>query len=120
MSKVIQRKIYLLSHDLNASKSWNEDIRLEFTPDEMIVKSVQYVNDPKQYNTDYLTSDLVHWDPICLFSDYVALPHPNMHFQMGKQIKGPYNFRALANDGATSAATGILMILLEFVQYEKH
>lgn len=115
--RIIQRKNYLVRRDLSAGVSWPQNIDIEFHVHEMIVKSVLYIQDALQQNTDYLTSNLVNYDPMSFISDSVVQHNPNTVFKLDRQVRGPFQFEVRKEDNAPSDGTGSLLVILEFLQY---
>lgn len=120
MKRVVQRKNYLLARNFFADPvAWDQDIDIDFHVDDMIVKCILYVEDKTQTATDYLTSNLVNYDPMCFISDSVVQHDPNLVFNIDRQVRGRYHFEVRQSNNAPSVATGRLMVILEFLQYEK-
>lgn len=115
MSKEISR-IVLIRHDLNVSREWEEYIFIPFQVETLRVKTALYYNDGTEAGINYLTSNLINDDALCILPDQKDTSSPGTSFNMnGRSVKGNFNFVARSFTGAVSAGAGKLYLLLEFV-----
>lgn len=118
MQKVIARKnVFVKILFVNGTSDYNYDINIDFEPDEMIVKSVNYINDGTEALVDYVYSSLIT-DIICSIVDTKDTYNPFTSWSIKKPVKGIYRFSLIdVNNAAVSDRQGILSLHLEFVKY---
>ena len=114
------RKNIVVSFPFNDESSFSQDINIDFIPDEVIVKLVQYDTADDQVTVSGIYSDLVS-DFLASFIWKSSIIPTNLTFTLRKPIRGKYNFQLLeknnANNLVESNVTGQLWIHLEFVKY---
>lgn len=126
MPEVKNRRTVLIRHNLTTSVEWDENIIINFDPDEVIVRSVLYYTeqDEKAISPSYIYTSLVNEsDALCVFAHEhkTSAPYnnPQSVFQLNSPVRGQFNFRALDITGAPTTANGRLMITLEFISYRR-
>lgn len=139
---VSQRKVVNICLDRSVSTNVNIPINVNFTPDEVVVKSVTFntvtnnaFKDPPDativefYGNEevyQVATNLIQDQVLCSFLNSPNTTTPNTHFTCKRVINSEYNFQLQAlptkNTGAGALLgtdVGQLIILLDFVQYEK-
>lgn len=98
---------------------FNQTIDINFIPDMMILKTVQYDAAVPENGVTTIYTNIVN-NQICSFVDGVT-SNPETRFLIyNKPVRGTYNFKVLDSTGLVNAArAGTLYIQLEFVKYRR-
>jgi len=98
---------------------FNQTIDINFIPDMMILKTVQYDSAAGENGVTTIYTNIVN-NQICSFVDGVT-SNPETRFLIyNKPVRGTYNFKVLDSTGLVNAArAGTLYIQLEFVKYRR-
>ena len=117
-SIIEKREVYNLFQDLNGVSSFSKKIFLNFIPDELVVRYVNYFSAAGgEGNVTMLASDLVGGN-LCSFSD-ISFISCDTHYPINKPIYSVYNFQLLNSAGnLINTRTGSLAVGLEFVKYK--
>jgi hypothetical protein len=124
MSKVINRKNIVISHNLVPFETWNQTIGLDFQADQMIVKSIVYAGaaDPtvKQVSVMFIKSSLVNNQIMGSIYDGCAY-NPDLVYQLPSWTdNNTWTFRIENSTGVLDTTfNGVLCMHLEFTQHEK-
>ena len=111
------RQNVLITHDLTAGGEWYENINIEFTPDEVIVRSIGYHNDKTETELGYITTNMVKDNIIGFYGDGLV-SNSQQTFTVNKPVNGAYLFQLRLVDGTIDGGSaGVLMISLEFIKY---
>ena len=122
--KNILKKTITISESL-AGSSFSKNISVDFTPDEVIVKTCAYyfyqVADLDNGNTidplRVIHSDLINMEVIATIMDGVK-SHPNTCFTLNKSVNGTYKFQIREVEGElASDLVGDFVLTLEFRKY---
>jgi len=116
MPKVINRKNINIFQSINGIAEFSQLIDLDFVPDEMIIRTISYLNDGIEGPLSAVFCSLVN-DFIGSFVD--SKPYANnIVYTIGKPVRGQYNFQIRNADGTlNNVRAGDIHICLEFVQY---
>lgn len=96
-------------------------INIDYMPDFVIVKSVNYFHDFTQ-PIGQITSDLVDNNIVATFGDTTITSNPQIYHQLKKEVRGSYNFKLLNLDGSfydLTVAPDEVTLILDFVKYKQ-
>jgi hypothetical protein len=116
------RYVHTVYRDLSDGLTWETRINPSFTADEVIVRSVAYVDDPANVNVWLLWSDMIVGDGLLASFTNPALSAPQTHFKLKIEKGNVIQFKVLSIAAGSTlvtpgAATGTLAMQLEFVKY---
>jgi len=118
MSNIAERQNVLIYRTLANPNEWNEQINIDFIPDDVIVRSIMYLGPAvPEPGVSFVRTNLVKDNIIGSFDDS-SVHNPQQYFTVNKPIKGAFNFKIVNNDGTIGNRTGQLHIALEFVRYK--
>lgn len=92
-------------------------INLEFTPDEVIVRSIVVQASASEFSI--IKTNLVSEGTLCISSDN-SYPSIGGTFTLNKPINGYYTFKVTDATGALQVLAGPIVIQLEFVKYKQY
>ena len=90
------------------------DVKIQFIPDAVVVKSVSYKLDETEPGAALFTTNMIDDEVLFSFLDYCCYS-PNTEFILKKPISGSIQFNY--KDPAVARA-GILCFILDFVKYK--
>lgn len=89
--------------------------KVNFIPDEVIVRGINYHPTAAEAGITMLYTDLVNDVIGSFFQDFYI--KPDLTFTLRKPITGQYNFQILDYSGALTPRAGRIFIHLEFLKY---
>ena len=117
MSNIAERQNVLIYRTLVNPNVWDEQINIDFIPDDVIVRSIMYYSNGADPGVSFIRTNLVK-DNIIGSIDDPSVQNPQQHFTVNKPIKGAYNFQIVNTNGTIGNRVGQLHIALEFVRYK--
>src|SRR4051794_31965043 len=90
-------------------------IKVNFIPDEVIVRGINYHSTAAEAGITMLYTDLVSDVIGSFFQDFYI--KPDLPFTLRKPIFGKYNFQIIDYSGALTPRAGRIFIHLEFLKY---
>lgn len=122
-SNVEVNKNIVLQMSLSGSTyNFSRSIELQFVPDVMVVKLVNYSDDTTDNgSTHYLWSDLVNGH-LCSFVENMSSFCPGITYAINKSVKGNFAFQTQKTPDPQTIDTtgdGVLTVHLEFIKYKK-
>jgi hypothetical protein len=123
----LRKNIFITKSALN-TRSWSQEINIDFVPDVMIVKGFAYQDNGTTTTFYVLRSSLVDYNTMLTFvrgdpNDGIT-PHytpTDIVFDMKKPVRGNYTFEFLDVSGDPATININFALHLEFVRYNiKH
>ena len=113
------RKTILVSLDpYNVTEAQFSITNVNFTPDDMIVKTITCLNNGGVTGVYKIISDLTDWQPIGIVStSSVEINTIDLVYKLDKQINGTYTFKFLDYLNQPATLNMWLTIQLEFIKY---
>lgn len=110
------RQNIIITAALNNASSFSFLInKVNFIPDEVIVRGINYHPTAPETGITMLYTDLVSDVIGSFFQDFYI--KPDLTFTLRKRIFGLFNFQIIDYSGAITARTGRIFIHLEFLKY---